>query len=61
MGDALRIAGEGDARVLAAPDVNELWTVLAPRLHPDAVILLKASRGITLERMVPLLTDWSRS
>ncbi len=61
MGDALRAASPDDARVVTAPDVNELWTVLAPRLDTDAVILLKASRGIKLERMLPLLTDWSRT
>ena len=59
MGDALRRAGEGDARVVAAPDIDELWQALAPRLARDAVILLKASRGVRLERLVPHLTAWA--
>lgn len=51
--------GGGDARVVAAPDVDALWAALAPRLAPDAVILLKASRGMRLERMVPHVTAWA--
>ena len=56
---ALRRVGGDDARVVTAPDVDELWSQLAPRLQPDAVILLKASRGVRLERLVPLITAWS--
>ena len=48
-----------DARVVTAGDVDELWTKLEPRLKPDAVILLKGSRGMKLERLVPKLTAWS--
>jgi UDP-N-acetylmuramoyl-tripeptide--D-alanyl-D-alanine ligase len=59
MGDALRRAGKDDARVVAAPDIDELWQTLAPRLARDAVILLKASRGVRLERLVPHLTAWA--
>ncbi len=59
MGDALRRAGRDDARVVAAPDIEELWQSLAPRLSRDAVILLKASRGVRLERLVPHLTAWA--
>lgn len=57
---ALEAAGAGDPRVVTATDVEELWPRLAPRLAPDAVILLKASRGVRLERLVPHLTDWAR-
>ncbi|NUQ13677.1 MAG: hypothetical protein HUU26_15330, partial [Gemmatimonadaceae bacterium] len=42
-------------RVVTATDVPELWEGLAPRLPPDAIVLLKASRGVRLERLVPLL------
>jgi UDP-N-acetylmuramoyl-tripeptide--D-alanyl-D-alanine ligase len=56
---ALDRVASGDARVITAPDVDELWSRLEPRLAPDAVILLKASRGVRLERLVPLLTAWS--
>jgi UDP-N-acetylmuramoyl-tripeptide--D-alanyl-D-alanine ligase len=61
MGEALRRAGAGDSRVVVAPDIEELWQSLAPRLDRDAVILLKASRGVRLERLVPHLTAWANS
>ncbi len=56
---AFRRAGAPPSRVITAPDVHSAWTALAPRLQPDAVILLKGSRGGRLERMVPLLTAWA--
>jgi len=59
LGAALRAAGPGDARVITAADVDDLWPLLEPRLAPDAVILLKASRGVQLERLVPHLTAWA--
>jgi UDP-N-acetylmuramoyl-tripeptide--D-alanyl-D-alanine ligase len=59
IGDALRALGAGDARVVVAADVDELWMALEPRLASDAVILLKASRGVKLERLVPPLTEWA--
>jgi UDP-N-acetylmuramoyl-tripeptide--D-alanyl-D-alanine ligase len=56
---ALRTVGGDDPRVITAPDVPDLWPLLAPRLAPDAVILLKGSRGVALERLVPLLEEWA--
>jgi UDP-N-acetylmuramoyl-tripeptide--D-alanyl-D-alanine ligase len=56
---ALRAAGHGDPRVVTADDVETLWPLLGPRLAPDAVILLKASRGVRLERLVPYLESWA--
>jgi UDP-N-acetylmuramoyl-tripeptide--D-alanyl-D-alanine ligase len=53
-----RVAGS-DKRVLTAGSLEEIWPLLSPRLHPDAVILLKASRGIQLERLIPHLTTWA--
>jgi UDP-N-acetylmuramoyl-tripeptide--D-alanyl-D-alanine ligase len=53
------VAGGDTARVVTAPDVDELWTKLAPRLDRDALLLLKASRGVRLERLVPHLTTWA--
>lgn len=47
------------SRVLTANDVDDLWPLLQPRLAPDAAILLKASRGVKLERLLPLLTTWA--
>ena len=46
-------------RVITAPDVEDLWPQLQARLQRDAIILLKASRGVQLERLVPHLTTWS--
>jgi UDP-N-acetylmuramoyl-tripeptide--D-alanyl-D-alanine ligase len=46
-------------RVITAPDVDDLWPQLQARLHRNAIILLKASRGVQLERLVPHLTTWA--
>ena len=61
MGRALTEAGAGDPRLVVADDIHDLWTALEPRLQPDAVILLKASRGVELERLVPSITAWANS
>ena len=55
------LAARTDAktRVLTAPDVPELWELLASRLPRNAIVMLKASRGVRLERLVPLLQEWS--
>ncbi len=49
----------GSARVVTADDVEALWPRLEPLLEPNALILLKASRGVRLERLVPHLTTWA--
>jgi UDP-N-acetylmuramoyl-tripeptide--D-alanyl-D-alanine ligase len=49
----------GRGRVITAPDVEDLWPQLQVRLKRDAIILLKASRGVQLERLVPHLTTWA--
>jgi UDP-N-acetylmuramoyl-tripeptide--D-alanyl-D-alanine ligase len=46
-------------RVITAPDVEDLWPQLQARLERNAIILLKASRGVQLERLVPHLTSWA--
>ncbi|MBA2686468.1 MAG: UDP-N-acetylmuramoyl-tripeptide--D-alanyl-D-alanine ligase [Gemmatimonadaceae bacterium] len=56
---ALERVGKGDARIVTAEDVDDLWPKLATRLAPDAIILLKASRGVQLERLVPHITAWA--
>ena len=56
---ALDELAPGDDRVVSAADVEALWPLLEPRLTPDAIILLKASRGMKLERLVPHLTAWA--
>ena len=48
-----------DARVVVADDIEALWPLLEPRLARNAVILLKASRGMRLERLVPSLSTWA--
>ena len=53
------LARDGDERAVTGEDVDDLWARLAPRLARDAVILLKASRGVRLERLVPHLTSWA--
>jgi UDP-N-acetylmuramoyl-tripeptide--D-alanyl-D-alanine ligase len=45
--------------VVAVNDFEDLWTALEPRLQHNAVILLKGSRGMKLERIVPQLTAWA--
>lgn len=58
-GPALRDLAPADGRVLIADDVDDLWPQLQPRLARNAAILLKASRGVRLERMLPLLSSWA--
>ena len=58
-GAALRRIAPTDPRVLTADDVDSLWSQLSSRLANDAVILLKGSRGMRLERLVAPITDWA--
>ncbi|HEV7838917.1 MAG TPA: UDP-N-acetylmuramoyl-tripeptide--D-alanyl-D-alanine ligase [Gemmatimonadaceae bacterium] len=48
-----------EKRVITASDVEDLWPQLQSRLERNAIILLKASRGVQLERLVPHLTTWA--
>jgi UDP-N-acetylmuramoyl-tripeptide--D-alanyl-D-alanine ligase len=52
---ALTAAAPNDGRIVTASDALEVWPLVAPRLAPDAVILLKGSRGTRLERLIPLI------
>jgi UDP-N-acetylmuramoyl-tripeptide--D-alanyl-D-alanine ligase len=56
---ALREVAPNDDRVVTATDVDDLWPLLRSRLAADAVILLKASRGVRLERLLPNLVEWA--
>ncbi len=58
---ALGRIAPGDSRVIRADDVDALWRTLASRLAPDAVILLKGSRGMRLERLVAPISEWARN
>ena len=60
-GAALERIGAPRERVVSAPDAEAIWPSLASRLRPDAIILLKGSRGVRLERLVPLITSWATS
>jgi len=48
--------GLGD-RLITAEDVPELGRRLAPVLQGDELVVLKASRGVALERIIPVLTS----
>jgi UDP-N-acetylmuramyl pentapeptide synthase len=58
---AFRRIAPGDPRVICADDVDSLWSLVSSRLSPDAVILLKGSRGMRLERLVAPITAWANS
>jgi UDP-N-acetylmuramoyl-tripeptide--D-alanyl-D-alanine ligase len=57
---ALERIGAPAERVIAAADAEAVWPKLSSRLQPDAIILLKGSRGIKLERLVPDITSWAQ-
>jgi UDP-N-acetylmuramoyl-tripeptide--D-alanyl-D-alanine ligase len=59
LGAALAQLAPDDPRVVTGVDVEDLWPRLRPRLAPDAIVLLKASRGVRLERLLPLLAEWA--
>ena len=48
-------------RLVTAPDPLTLGPVLAERLRGDEVVVLKASRGVALERILPALTARANS
>jgi len=56
---AFQQLGNVNGRVVVADTAEALWPQLAPRLAPDAVVLLKASRGVKLERLVPFIEAWA--
>jgi UDP-N-acetylmuramoyl-tripeptide--D-alanyl-D-alanine ligase len=48
-----------EIRVVTAADTDGLWAGLSSRVTPDAVILLKGSRGMRLERLLKPIADWA--
>jgi UDP-N-acetylmuramoyl-tripeptide--D-alanyl-D-alanine ligase len=53
---AAEAAGAKDAsRLITAPDWKEAYPLLRERLAGDEVVLLKASRGVALEGILPLI------
>lgn len=59
LGAALARIAPGDPRVIAAADVDDLWPILCRRLAAGATVLVKASRGVRLERIIPHLSAWT--
>jgi hypothetical protein len=59
-GTALAAVGPNDPRVVTGADPVAVWSTLSGRLQPDAVILLKGSRGVRLEQLVPAITEWAK-
>jgi UDP-N-acetylmuramoyl-tripeptide--D-alanyl-D-alanine ligase len=57
---ALTRVGAPPGRVVSAADADAIWAPIASRLTRDAVILLKGSRGVRLERLVPQVTRWAQ-
>ncbi len=54
-------ADQLDGRLVTADDPVALGPLVAARLRGDEVIVLKASRGVTLERILPALTSRGNS
>lgn len=48
--------GQLGDRLLVAPDPEAMGRLLAPRLRGGELVVLKGSRGVALERLLPLLT-----
>lgn len=61
MGEALKRVGINNPKVVTAPEIDGLWAALAPRLDKSATILVKASRGVRLERIIPHIQAWANS
>jgi UDP-N-acetylmuramoyl-tripeptide--D-alanyl-D-alanine ligase len=59
--DALRRVAPAEPRAVHGADPDAAWSAVRSRLAPDAVILLKGSRGVRLERLIPLIADWAAS
>jgi UDP-N-acetylmuramoyl-tripeptide--D-alanyl-D-alanine ligase len=57
--DALARVAPGDPRVASGVDPAAAWDAVRSRVAPDAVILLKGSRGVRLERLVPVISEWA--
>ena len=57
--DALQRVSPGDARAVGGADPDAAWDAARSRLASDAVILLKGSRGVRLERLLPRIAEWA--
>lgn len=59
--EGARGAGLNEEKIVVAEDVEGAWHELSPRLEPGDLVLLKASRGVGLERLVELIRGGSLS
>ena len=59
LADALQRVAPGDARVACGAHPVEAWDAVRSRVAKDAVILLKGSRGVRLEQLVPMISEWA--
>jgi UDP-N-acetylmuramoyl-tripeptide--D-alanyl-D-alanine ligase len=57
--DALRRVAPDEPRAVYGVDPESAWAAACSRVAPDAVILLKGSRGVRLERLIPLIAEWA--
>ncbi|WP_291157543.1 UDP-N-acetylmuramoyl-tripeptide--D-alanyl-D-alanine ligase [Gemmatimonas sp. UBA7669] len=57
--DAFTRVAPQDPRVVAADTLEALWPLLEARLSPKSLVLLKASRGMRLEQLVPRLVAFA--
>ena len=57
--EALGRVAPGDPRVVSGSDPDAAWAAVRSRLASDAVILLKGSRGVRLERLIPVISEWA--
>ena len=56
---AFQRVAPGDSRVVGAAEPDALWPALAPKLDRRSAVLLKGSRGVRMERLVPKLEAWA--
>lgn len=57
--EALQRVAPSHPGVASGADPEAAWAQVRSRLAPDAVILLKGSRGVRLERLIPLISEWA--
>ena len=54
-----RVGGDLSERLILERDPLESWSALRARLHGDEIVLLKGSRGVALERLLPRLAEYA--
>jgi UDP-N-acetylmuramoyl-tripeptide--D-alanyl-D-alanine ligase len=59
-GEALESLAPGDPRIVTGAEPAAVWSDLAPKVKRDAVILLKGSRGVRLEQLLPAIEQWAK-